>query len=214
MLRWRMPSPLTDRFVEAVAYANEAHKDQTRKGTPGSTSAQMPYISHLLAVAGLVLEDGGKEDDAIAGLLHDVIEDQDQGPGTRAPDVVQRFGKRVLQLVEACSGPKKEDPGMAEFRVRKQVYLDHLRAENDASAIRVSLADKVHNARSTVNDLEDLGASTWDRFNAGAADQIWWYNQLAEIYAGQAQAGLASATRVAELQRLVGVMKRYPGSAG
>ena len=77
---------------------------------------------------------------------------------------------------------------MAEFRIRKQVYLDHLAAEPDPGAIRVSLADKVHNARSTVNDLETDGPAMWDRFNAGAADQLWWYGDLAQIYADHAAA--------------------------
>lgn len=95
---------------------------------------------------------------------------------------------------------------MAEFRVRKQVYLDRLCAELDAAAIRVSLADKVHNGRSTVNDLEADGPSMWDRFNAGGTDQLWWYGSLAAAYAEHAAAGWADAARARELARLVARM--------
>jgi (p)ppGpp synthase/HD superfamily hydrolase len=202
-------SVLTERYAEAVGYAATAHDGHTRKSSPDSGDIDTPYVSHLLAVSGLVLEDGGDEDEAIAGLLHDVIEDRDVPPGTRAPEIEARFGAHVLELVIACSGPKKEDSGMAEFRIRKQVYLDHLRNEQRSGAIRVSLADKVHNARSTVNNLEDIGTKTWDRFNSGAVDQLWWYSNLTIIYEAKAAAGLASPTRAAELRRLVEVMGRF-----
>jgi len=202
---------LSRKFADAVAYAADAHAPQTRKAAKGSSDPDIPYISHLLAVAGLVIEDGGNEDEAIAGLLHDVIEDQDKPEGSRAPDVERCFGDTVLRLVEACSGPKKEDPGMGDFRVRKQVYLDRLNDEQDAGAVRVSLADKVHNARSTVNNLEDLGVATWDRFNSGRTEQLWWYGELARIYSSKVEQGLASTARAAELRRLVTSMGAISG---
>lgn len=193
-------------FAAAIEYAATAHSEQFRKRAAGDDRARIPYLSHLLAVAALVIEDGGGHEEAIAGLLHDVIEDQNQY-GARAHDVATRFGEEVLAIVEACSGPKKEDPGMSEFRVRKQVYLDHLRTERNVGAIRVSLADKVHNARSTVNDLEADGPDVWRRFNVGAADQLWWYGGLAEIYAEHASARRADSARAAELCRFVDRMR-------
>jgi (p)ppGpp synthase/HD superfamily hydrolase len=166
----------------------------------------MPYISHLLAVSGMVIEDLGDTDEAIAGLLHDVIEDQNHD-GHRPEEIEARFGPRVLAIVEGCSAPKKEDPGMAEFRARKEYYLAHLRDPGDPGSIRVSLCDKVHNARSTVNDLETDGPQMWEKFNAGAEDQLWWYTSLADEFAIHAAAGHADQSRVGELARLVQRMR-------
>ena len=185
-----------------VRYAAQAHAAQTRKRGPGDDRPRIPYLSHLLGVAGIVIEDGGSTDDTVAGLLHDVIEDQNHD-GTRPGDIEARFGPEVLAVVKACSGPKAQDPGMADFRTRKQFYLDQLEAERNVSAIRVSLADKVHNARCTVNDLESDGPSMWLRFNAGATDQLWWFESLAGVYAAHAAAGRADIARSAELARLV-----------
>ena len=190
----------------AVGYAACAHATQFRKRAAGDDRTKIPYLSHLLSVAGIVIEDLGSLDDAIAGLLHDVLEDQDP-EGTRAAEIERLFGADVLAIIEACSGPKKEDPGMAEFRVRKQVYLDHLRDERNISSIRVSLADKVHNARSTVNDLETDGPQMWQRFNSGPADQHWWYCNLSETYTAHALCGRADTARAAELGRLVARMR-------
>ena len=193
-------------LAAAVAYAALAHATQFRKRAPDDHRPMIPYLSHLLGVAGIVIEDLGSLEEAIAGLLHDVLEDQNI-KGTRAPEIERLFGTDVLAIVKACSGPKKEDPGMAEFRVRKQVYLDQLLDERKISPIRVSLADKVHNARSTVNDLESDGPQMWKRFNAGSADQLWWYGNLAETYTAHALNGRADTARAAELGRLVARMR-------
>ena len=99
---------------------------------------------------------------------------------------------------------------MSDFRTRKQVYLDQLAEERNVGAIRVSLADKVHNARSTVNDLEAEGASVWERFNAGRDDQLWWYQCLAKVYAEHAKNGRADQARAAELARLEERMANFP----
>ncbi len=192
-------------FAAAVAYAARAHSSQFRKRTAGDDRPRIPYLSHLLGVAGLVLEDFGSTDEAIAGLLHDVLEDQDPDD-VRADEIEREFGPDVLSMVKACSGPKSEDEGMADFRTRKQVYLNHLAAQRSPGAVRVSLADKVHNARCTVNDLEAEGPSVWDRFNSGYHDQLWWYDGLATVYAAHVEAGRADEARVGELRRLVGRM--------
>jgi (p)ppGpp synthase/HD superfamily hydrolase len=134
-----------DRFAYALDYATRAHEEQMRKGS------EIPYVSHLLAVAALVLEDGGDEDEAIAALLHDVVEDQ--GGAERLAEVEREFVLRVAAIVESCSDtlvtPKPP------WRERKAAYVAHLEGA-DPSAVRVSLADKVHNVRTIVLDYRRL----------------------------------------------------------
>ena len=166
---------LTDRFDRALVYATHVHAGQVRKGT------SIPYVSHLLAVAAIVLEYGGDEDLAIAALLHDSVEDQGGVP--RLEDVRSRFGDRVANVVEACSDSLADtDRGepKADWTTRKTAYLEHLRTAKD-DALRVSLADKVHNARAILRDLRnpDVGASVWLRFSRPRADTLWYYRSLA-----------------------------------
>lgn len=153
-----MTTPVIDpvRFAQAVEYAAEAHASQFRKRAPGDDRPRMPYLSHLLAVAGLVIEDNGDTDEAIAGLPHEVIEDQNDG-GQRPIEIETSFGRRVRTIVEGCS--------------------------------------------------EADGPQTWDRFNAGADDQLWWYTSLGEAFAVHAEAGRSDAARVDELRRLVQRMR-------
>jgi (p)ppGpp synthase/HD superfamily hydrolase len=140
---------LTDRFDRALLYATHVHGGQARKGT------STPYLAHLLAVAATVLEYGGSEDRAIAGLLHDAAEDQGGEP--RLADIRNRFGDRVANIVHACSdsiaaaGQQKED-----WRTRKMRYIEHLKTV-DRDTRLVSLSDKVHNARSILRDLRKTG---------------------------------------------------------
>jgi len=195
------------RFGAAVEFAAEAHKHQTRKRADNDSRPRIPYLSHLLAVAGLVIEDGGDTTEAIAGLLHDYIEDVNWAGAT---ELTNRFGPEVAAIVEDCTGYKKEH--IPDFRERKQRYLDHLLADVSDAGIRVSLADKVHNARSTVNDLENDGPTMWAKFNAGAEDQLWWYDSLTDVYTEHAEAGRADKARVAELQRLVARMHDLSGA--
>jgi len=165
---------LTDRFDRALVYAAQVHGGQMRKGT------RVPYLAHLLAVSATVLEYGGDEDMAIAGLLHDAAEDH--GGERRLEDIANRFGDTVAGLVRTCSdslvdthaGAAKED-----WLLRKQRYLGHL-GECHPDALLVSLADKVHNARSILRDLRksDVGRAVWRRFNRGVEDQLWYYQAL------------------------------------
>ena len=167
---------LTDRFDRALLYASQVHGGQVRKNT------SVPYLAHLLAVAATVLEYGGDEDMAIAALLHDAAEDQ--GGVRRLDDIRNRFGERVAGIVRGCSdslvdsGQAKED-----WRVRKDGYLHHLETA-DRDALLVSLADKVHNARSILRDLRksEIGRAVWHRFKRGRDDQIWYYQALADVY--------------------------------
>ncbi|MCE5288359.1 MAG: HD domain-containing protein [Nocardiaceae bacterium] len=186
----------------AVTFAAAAHADQTRKRAAGDLRPRIPYISHLLAVASIVIEDGGDTDEAIAALLHDYIEDVEPHG---ADKIAAEFGPRVRDIVVGCTGAKKEE--IPDFRTRKQRYIDHLWSERCPGVIRVSLADKVHNSRSTVNDLVADGPAMWDRFNAGVADQLWWYGELSAAFVGHSARGRADAARAAEFAGLVTRMR-------
>ncbi len=168
----------TKRFDEALAMASELHRHQMRKGK------DVPYITHLLGVASLVGANGGDEDQVIAGLLHDAIEDcVDEVPDVAAR-IERRFGSRVLSIVDGCTDAYEMPK--PPWKERKIAYLAHLRELPDDSAIYlVSLADKVHNARAIVADLGRVGDALWDRFNAGRRGSLWYYDALAEIFADQ-----------------------------
>jgi len=167
---------LTQRYADAVLYASTLHAHQARKSTT------IPYISHLLGVSSLVLEAGGDEDMAIAALLHDGPEDQ--GGQAVLDEISGRFGERVARIVEGSSDSLAEDPKQKEpWKVRKEGYLSHL-AEADIETLTVSLADKLHNARSIVSDLRITGSDMWSRFNAPPASIIWFYEQIVSIAKG------------------------------
>jgi (p)ppGpp synthase/HD superfamily hydrolase len=167
--------PLTSRFQDALAFAARIHAHDLRKGTA------IPYLAHLLGVCALILADGGDEDEAIAGLLHDTLEDH--------PDVVtrvevaERFGPRVLSLVDGCTDTPPDYAGGPKppWRERKLSYLAHLRSASPA-ALRVSLADKVDNARAIVADYRVGGEALWSRFSAGRTEQLWYYRSLVAAF--------------------------------
>lgn len=169
-------SALGPRYDEALVYAAGVHRDQLRKGT------KTPYIAHLLAVSALVIEDGARagavsEDEAIAALLHDAAEDQ--GGEERLADIRARFGDRVAEIVAACSDTF-EDP-KPPWRERKEAYIARLSVEGDVGILRVSLADKLHNARQILEDYREVGDALWERFNRDA-DTPWYYRTLAEVF--------------------------------
>jgi (p)ppGpp synthase/HD superfamily hydrolase len=161
---------LGERFEDALAFAARIHRSQLRKG------GEIPYVGHLLGVCSLVIEDGGSEDDAIAALLHDAVEDQ--GGDAMLAEIRDRFGAAVADIVLACSDTT-ETP-KPPWRARKEAYLAHL---DDApiSVLRVSLADKLYNARAILSDYELEGERVWQRFNrrAGRDGQLWYYDELA-----------------------------------
>jgi GTP pyrophosphokinase len=166
---------LGERFDAAVAFAGEAHRHQVRKGT------STPYVSHLLGVASLVLEYGGTEQQAIAGLLHDCVEDC----GTEYKEPIrQEFGDAMLAIVLGCSdadvprGQRKP-----EWKQRKDAYLDDLRSlRRGDPVLLVSACDKLHNLRTMVSDLRSDGPRFWRRFNRGAADQLWYQTELTKVF--------------------------------
>ena len=187
-----MTSPIntpTQRFADAVALASRLHADQVRKGT------QITYVSHLLGVAALVLEHGGSEDQAIAGLLHDAVEDA--GGAETASLVRERFGDLVADIVVACSDTD-EDP-KPPWEQRKRAYLQHLHSV-DERALLVSLADKVHNSRSLAIDAITHGDRLWERFNASREQSCWYYTSLLEVF----EARLGRTPLVLELDHAIG----------
>jgi (p)ppGpp synthase/HD superfamily hydrolase len=181
-----------------VLYATHVHGGQVRKGT------STPYVAHLLAVAATVLEYGGDEDLAIAALLHDSAEDQ--GGEARLEDVRNRFGKRVARIVEACSdslaNTAKGEP-KADWLERKKAYLAHLQKADD-DILRVSLADKVHNARAILRDLRkrDVGEVVWTRFSQPKDQTLWYYRSLADIFCERLPGQLPN-----ELREIVEVLR-------
>lgn len=162
---------LSSRFGEALDYAFKLHNSQVRKGTG------IPYVSHLMAVAAIVLENGGDEDQAIAALLHDAVEDQGGLPVLET--IRARFGDRVAEIVDGCTDAY--DFPKPPWHERKQRYLEHLhKAGSDVTL--VSLADKLHNARSILFELRYMGQGIWDRFKGGKQGTLWYYRSLVEVF--------------------------------
>jgi hypothetical protein len=168
------PPALTERFLAAVALAQEVHGDVRRSGT------EIPYLAHLLVVTGLVLEDGGDEDQAIAAMLHDAVEDD--GGRAMLERIERSFGPRVAAVVEACSDTVEVVQQEAWIE-RKRRYLAHLPEIEDDAILRVTLADKVHNARSIVRDYREEGHALWERFTQKTArEQLWYYGGLLAFF--------------------------------
>jgi (p)ppGpp synthase/HD superfamily hydrolase len=189
-----MPT-LTRRFDDAFVYAHETHATHLRKGN------NVPYLGHLMGVASIVIDDGGTEDEAIAALLHDAPEDR--GGRNRLADIRARFGDAVAKIVEDCtdSWTEPKEP----WAERKQKYVEHARTLAPAS-LRVSAADKVHNAYAILRDLRNVGDQVWERFDAGADDIVAYYQSLVRAYR---EAG--GGRLVDELDRIVRAIEREMG---
>lgn len=162
---------LTKRFEEALVFAYRLHVAQVRK------TSQVPFMAHLLAVAGIVLDHGGSEDESIAALLHDAVEDQ--GGIEILNSIRERFGENVARIVDGCTDTY-ENP-KPPWKARKEAYLKRLRDE-DSDVRFVSLADKIHNARSLILELRKENDSVWDQFKGGKEGTLWYYNALQQIY--------------------------------
>jgi (p)ppGpp synthase/HD superfamily hydrolase len=206
--------PLTPRFSEALTFAADMHRDQPRKGT------QIPYVAHVLGVASLALEHGADEDEAIAALLHDAIEDAPAALGKDKADVVRgwvrlKFGERVLEIVEGCTDTD-EDP-KPPWRVRKEQYVARI-AHEPPSMLLVSLADKLHNVRAIERDYRGVGEALWGRFNpeAGKTGIVGYYRGLATAYRIRSeQVGDARvAVLIEELEREVAALEELVGAKG
>jgi GTP pyrophosphokinase len=186
---------LTSRFDEAFRYAHEVHAEQKRKGTAA------PYVGHLMGVASIVLDDGGSEDEAIAGLLHDAAEDH--GGRQRLDDIRARFGDTVARIVEDCTD-SWETPKPA-WLTRKSAYIEHAR-HLSPSSLRVSAADKVHNSYAILRDLRNQGEKVWERFGAQPDDVMSYYESLVRAFR---EAG--GGPLVDELERIVRGIQREMG---
>jgi len=160
---------LGERFEDALVFAARTHRDQRRKGR------DIPYVSHLLAVCSLVIEHGGDEDEAIAALLHDAVEDQ--GGAAMQGEIERRFGRRVAEIVDACSDTDQQPK--PPWRARKEAYIAHL-ADAPPPVRLVSAADKLHNARTLLEDYRAVGEALWQRFRGGKDGTLWYYGAVEE----------------------------------
>src|ERR1700733_11844730 len=193
------PTKLGPKLQRAFAYAAKMHAGQARKATT------VPYLSHLMAVASLVLEAGGDEDMAIAALLHDVVEDCGGMPRLR--EVRKLFGPRVGKIVEGCTDSFGEPK--AEWVERKRDYLREV-THADAETRLVSASDKLHNVRTILADYRKDGEAIWVRFSGKKEGTLWYYRALSDEYQRR---GANRITRelelaVAELETLVGKSKK------
>jgi (p)ppGpp synthase/HD superfamily hydrolase len=180
-----------------MAYAAKKHDTQTRKGS------DIPYLGHLLTVAGYVIEADGTETEAIAALLHDAPEDQ--GGEETLAEIREKFGDKVAGIVRECSDtmvtPKPP------WRERKENYVRHLCEASD-SAVLVSLADKLHNAHAILRDFRALGNDLWQRFSVKDPQQhLWYYQSLLDVYAQRIHNWM-----VDELREVIDALKREVGA--
>jgi (p)ppGpp synthase/HD superfamily hydrolase len=157
----------SERVVDAMAFMYELHRKQVRKGS------EAPYITHLFAVASLVGEYGGDEDQFIAALLHDAVEDQ--GGLATLERIREKFGPRVAELVWGCSDTDVEPK--PPWRKRKEIYIAALAGESPALRL-ISAADKLHNIRSVVRDLRQHGTEVWTRFKGKRDGSLWYYDAV------------------------------------
>ena len=186
---------LTSRFTSAVDYARHIHIE-LRKGT------DIPYMAHLLGVASLVMGESGHagfpvtEDIVIAALLHDAVEYHGGLP--RLKDIEQNFGSNVARMVEGLSDSLSEDPGYKQpWLERKQAYVQRLRDELPDVKL-ISAADKLYNARAILEDYREIGPRIWERFKRGRQDQIWYFNELLNIFKSSGMSRI-----VEELERVI-----------
>ncbi len=178
---------LTSRFEEAVVYATRLHAGQLRKGTA------IPYVAHLLSVASIALAHGANEDEAIAALLHDAVEDQGGAPTLE--EIRRRFGDNVATIVDGCTDtdvvPKPP------WRARKEAYIAHVRKASRSIRI-VSASDKLDNARAVLGDYRIVGEALWERFKGGREGTLWYYGALVKAFREAGEGSL-----VDELDRVV-----------
>jgi GTP pyrophosphokinase len=190
--------PYGEKFEAALVYAARLHRDQTRKG------GGIPYVNHLLAVAAIVGENGGTEEEVIAALMHDAPEDH--GGRARLEEIRERFGDEVAEIVAGCTDTY-EDPKPA-WQPRKEAYVAHVRTAS-ASVRLVSAADKLHNARAILADLRTSGEALWGRFTGGKEGTLWYYRALVGAYAAAGTNGV-----VEELGEVVRKIESLAGGRG
>lgn len=175
---------LTPRYEAALVMAAQLHATQVRKGS------NVPYVSHLIGVSSLVLEHGGTEDQAIAALLHDAVEDQGGLP--TLDRIRNHFGSAVADIVDHCTDSYIEPK--PEWKERKEMYISAV-LEMPFSAALVSCADKLHNSRAILADLRSVGDEVWERFTGGKEGSLWYYRSLADAFQKVLPSGLSDELR-------------------
>ena len=185
---------LTNRFVEALGYAAELHLHQRRKGKG------QPYVGHLLAVAAIVIQHGGGEDEAIAALLHDAVEDQGGLP--RLDEIREKFGDRVARIVDGCTDSYEVSGEKREWGERKRAYIERVAHEPEDVRL-VSAADKLANAREILSDYRVEGDAVFDRFTGRKKGTLWYYRTLVNVFRNAGSNAL-----IDELDRVVTELER------
>lgn len=190
---------ISTRLYEALELTFYLFGKDARKSSP------VPAMAHLLSVCAMVQLDGGDEDEAIAALLHDTLEDKPQF--ITREEIKKRFGVRVLEIIEVSTDTPQDFRGGPKppWRGRKQTYLDHVK-NTPPAMLRVTVADKVDNLRAILADHQRIGGELWQRFNAGQVDQVWYYQEAVKAYE---QAGFTSPM-LTELTRLVAELNALP----
>lgn len=179
---------LSPTYADALTYAATAHDGQVRKGT------SIPYISHPIAVSSLAIEHGGSETQAIAALLHDVLEDSG---AQHRPVIAARYGEAVLRIVEGLTDSVPDAEGKKpDWRTRKEAYLTHLR-HADAETVLVSACDKLHNARAIADDFAEVGEAVFARFSQPRESTVWYYRALVEVLTDRLGSGHRLASKLA-----------------
>ena len=210
---------LTERFDRALVFASEIHRTQKRK------TSRAPYVSHVLGVCSLVLEDGGSEEEAIAALLHDSVEDRAQAFEGGAPalmeEIQRQFGEEVARLVDALTERPAAETRLIKdkrerFRVHKQLYIEQI-LSYDLSVRRISCADSLYNVRSLVSGYRSLGDKLWSRFmTRDAVDQLWAYDAIARAFlkAGGTSLAVELDDAVEHLHRLTSIARNHESHDG
>lgn len=186
---------ITPRFERALALAVDHHRADLRKGT------RIPYVAHLLGVTAIVIEMETTQDEAIAALLHDVVED---GGGPEAADRIRReFGDDVAEMVLANSDSLTGDREKAPWPERKRIYIEGIESKS-IGAVRVSIADKLHNARAILRDYRHVGDALWDRFTASGSETLTYYESLVTAFeARRPELGPGGEAALDDLSRTV-----------
>lgn len=167
---------MKNNIFDALGFANEAHRDHFRKGT------KVPYITHLCNVMKILLEKGYAEEVAIAGLLHDTVEDTKITIG----EIEDRFGKQIMEWVKGATEPDKlllkEGEEEAPWQKRKEHTISDIKNVNEEEILAIACADKLDNIRAIKADLDIMGDALWSRFNAPYEDQRWYYTSLSKEF--------------------------------
>jgi (p)ppGpp synthase/HD superfamily hydrolase len=195
-----LPEPLLDaEFLRAVGYALRKHRTQRRKGK------RVPYMEHLMGVCSLVLHYGGGQEEAIAALLHDVVEDQGGKPVLE--EIRREFGERVAHIVQGCTDT--DTSPKPPWEERKKAYIAHVPTA-DASIRLVSAADKLHNSRAILADYREIGDAVWDKFKKGRDGTLWYYREMVKALRS-APSDPRVNPLVDELERVVRALHRKVG---